>query len=208
MPASDPNLKNLIFDLGGVILDLSFQRTFDAFARLANIDAEAVANSYYGRPEFFAYEKGELTDEEFRAILRKLFAISASDAELDACWNAMLVDIPLNRIQLLEKLRGRFQIFLLSNTNSIHAKCFNQMIKNRTDYPSLERLFDKAYYSHEIKMRKPDPEIFECVLNDSNISAHDTLFLDDNLDNIQSAKRMGIKTIHVSHTDMLLTLFT
>jgi len=201
------SLRSLIFDLGGVILNLSLQRTFDAFARLSNLDSQFIAKIYLDRPEFVAYEKGELNDTEFRAVLRKLFFVSASDAELDACWNAMLLDIPAERIQLLEKIRTRYGLFLLSNTNSIHLQHFNQMVKLNTGHGSLEPLFDKAYFSHELKMRKPDLEIFEYVLAQHNMAPHETLFLDDNLINLEGAKKLGIKTFHVSHPDLILTLF-
>jgi putative hydrolase of the HAD superfamily len=203
---SGANVRNLIFDLGGVILDLSFQRTFTAFARLANLDAEAVAEICHHRPEFNAFEKGDLSEAEFRDALRQLFSTTAADAELDACWNAMLVDIPSERIQLLEKLRSRYRLFLLSNTNSIHARHFNQIVNRNSRHDGLEPLFDKAYYSHASNMRKPDLEIYEYVLNESNLAAHETFFFDDNMANLDSAKQLGISTIHVHHPDLIFTL--
>jgi len=201
------NYKNLIFDLGGVILNLSVQRTLDAFASLANLAPEFVSQIYHQRSEFIAFEKGELTDIEFRDVLRKLFSATATDKELDACWNAMLLGIPIERIQLLEKLRSRYQLFLLSNTNSIHEQHFNQLVNRKTGHRSLEPLFHKAYYSHTIKMRKPDQEIYEYVLTENNMVAHETLFLDDNLLNLEGAKKLGIKTYHVQHPDLILSLF-
>ncbi len=201
------NLKNLIFDLGGVILNLSFQKTFDAFSSLVNIDPNEIAKSYYERPEFNAFEKGELSEAEFRSWLRRLFVTSASDAELDACWNAMLVDIPIERIRLLENLRTRYQLFLLSNTNSIHEKHFNRMVSHCTPHCGLEPLFDKTYYSHQIGMRKPDLEIYGHVLEDNKIQAQETLFLDDNLGNLNAAKQLGINTYHVQKPDLILELF-
>lgn len=205
---SGSNYKNLIFDLGGVLLNLSLQRTFDAFARLANISPDTVSKTYHQHPEFIAFERGELTDAEFRAALRKLLSITATDSELDACWNAMLVDIPMERLQLLEKLRNRFQLFLLSNTNSIHERHFNRIVNRNTGHSSLEPFFHKAYFSHAVKMRKPDREIYEYVLSESNIIAFETLFLDDSLMNLEGAQQLGIKTYHVHHPDHILSLFS
>lgn len=204
---SGSNYKNLIFDLGGVILNLSLQQTFNAFASLTNISSESVSETYQQHPEFIAFERGELTATEFRAALRELFSTTATDSELDDCWNAMLVDIPIERIQLLEKLRNRYQLFLLSNTNSIHEQHFNRMVNSNTRHSSLEPLFHKAYYSHAIKMRKPDREIYEYVLSESNIIAQETLFLDDSLMNLEGAEQLGIKTYHVQYPDLILSLF-
>lgn len=204
---ADPNVRNLIFDLGGVLLDLSFQRTFEAFASLTHLDAEFISETCHQHPEFNAFEKGELSEAEFRDALRSLFSTTASDNELDACWNAMLVNIPVERIQLLEKLRSRYQLFLLSNTNSIHARHFNRIVSRNSRHENLEPLFDRIYYSHVINLRKPDPAIYKYVLNESNIIAHETVFLDDNMSNLDSAKQLGIKIVHVSHPDFILTLF-
>ncbi|NOT11771.1 MAG: HAD family phosphatase [Methylococcaceae bacterium] len=183
------------------------QKTYDAFANLLHLDPEQITQTYHQRPEFVAYEKGELSDSEFRSALRDIFCTSATDEELDFCWNAMLVDIPLKRIELLEQLRGRYRLYLLSNTNGIHAEYFNQIVNRNTRYSELDALFDQAFYSHCIKMRKPDLEIYEYVLSQNNLIAEETLFIDDNLINLEAAERLGIRTYHVQHPDIILTLF-
>ena len=204
MEKCDSGVSNLIFDLGGVILDLSMQRTYDAFASLVNLQSEQIAETYHQHHEFMAYEKGELSDSDIRSALRDIFSTSATDEELDVCWNAMLVDIPLKRIQLLEQLRSRFQLYLLSNTNSIHIQYFNQLLKRNSRYDCLDPLFDQAFYSHRINMRKPDLEIYEYVLSQNNLNAKETLFMDDNL---EAAEQLGIKTYHVQNPDNILNLF-
>ncbi len=203
----DSSIQNIIFDLGGVIINLAPQKTVEAFARLSGLSPEKVLKAYSERPEFHLYEKGLLTNHEFRSALRGLFNVEASDAELDRCWNAMLLDIPLQRIQLLEKLKRNYRVFLLSNTNDIHLQCFNQIAKGVTGQPGLEPWFHKAYYSHLLKMRKPDVEIYEHVLQENHLQPAATLFLDDNLANLEGARQAGIQTFHVQQPDLIFTIF-
>jgi glucose-1-phosphatase len=207
MQLNDPTIRNLLFDLGGVILNLAPQCTIEAFARLVNRDPDMVLKTYHERHEFSAYEKGDLTDEAFRTALRQMFATQATDDELDACWNAMLLDLPLERIQLLQKLRSRYQLILLSNTNAVHVRHFNQIVKSVTGQNTLDAYFDKIYYSHVLKMRKPEKEIYQHVLRSHQLVASETLFLDDNLSNLEGAQAVGIKTFHVQHPDLIFTLF-
>src|SRR5690349_1058170 len=108
----DPKIKNIIFDLGGVILNLSVDSTLRKFAELSNIPFHKVIETYHSRPEFLAYEKGEITNDEFRAALRNIFGLTATDLSLDECWNAMLGDIPVERIQLLRELKSKYRTFL------------------------------------------------------------------------------------------------
>ncbi|MFZ6000023.1 MAG: HAD family hydrolase [Bacteroidota bacterium] len=207
MQTIDPSIRHLIFDLGGVIINLAPTNTVNAFATLSGLSADDVFKLYTQQPVFHDYEKGLLTDAEFRVALRTYFAADATDDQLDACWNAMLLDIPIERIQLLKRLRSKYSLFLLSNTNNIHLQCFNGTVHNLTQQPSLDSLFDRAYYSHEMKMRKPDTEIYEYVLKQHNLAPHETLFLDDNLSNLEGAQKVGIKTFHVQHPDLIFTLF-
>jgi glucose-1-phosphatase len=204
---TDPSIKNLIFDLGGVILDLSINSTLQSFADLSGIDPARVKQLFIDSPGFEAYEKGEITDSEFRDFVRKLYDIDAPDDVLDSCWNAMLVNIPLEKLQLLETLKKTHNVFLLSNTNDIHVHYINSTLLRRVTQRSLEDFFHRAYYSHTMKMRKPDAEIFQKVLDLEKLNPHQTLFLDDNEANIQGASKLGIKTVHVVNTNMILEYF-
>lgn len=202
-----PDIKNIIFDLGGVIINLSTQTTVKQFARLANLTEEDVNQRMMQSQEFHDYEKGLISDSRFREIVRAMLKVNASDAEIDRCWNAMLLDIPIQRIQLLERLRNQYRIFLLSNTNEIHLNCFNAIVRELTGKPSLDHFFEKAYYSHRMKMRKPDQEIYKFVLDENELLPGHTIFLDDNLFNLKGAERCGIKTFHVQHPDLMFNLF-
>lgn len=202
----DP-VKNLIFDLGGVIIDLNVEKTKEAFALMSGKPISEVQEILANSSEFLLYEKGLISDQEFRNSVRHLLKTDATDLEIDAAWNAMLGGIPGNRIELLKKLRNNYQLFLLSNTNNIHLVCFNEIVKSACGSSSLNPYFDRAYFSHIVNMRKPDAEIYNLVLNDNNLLAHETLFLDDNTSNLEGASQLGIQTYHVRYPDMIFSLF-
>lgn len=204
----DPKIKNIIFDLGGVILNLSVDSTLRKFSELSGHPVEKVIETYHSRPEFLAYERGEMSNEEFRMSLNDIFGITSTDLELDECWNAMLGDIPAERIELLSELKSKYKTYLLSNTNAIHLDCFGGILKKSgSNIESLESLFHRTYYSHLMRMRKPDAVIYEYVLRENNLKARETIFLDDNLANLKGAESVGIQTFHVTHPDLIFSLF-
>jgi len=178
--------KNIIFDLGGVLIDLHEQKTIDCFGG-ANISA------FYSKklnPAFISlahsFEKGEISSDQFRNGVSNLFRLKISKAKFVMCWNAMIGDMPTYRIEMLLELREKYNIFVLSNTNEIHQKYFTKQ-----DYwePAL---FDGVYFSHELGMRKPEKEIFELVLEENNLVPEETYYVDDNADNIEAANNLGI----------------
>ncbi len=200
-------IKNLIFDLGGVIINLDVNRTYQAFADLANSSIQEVKAKVLEQSFFNDYEKGMLDDNEFRSNIRAFLNNPVTDAQIDLAWNAMLLDIPLEKYQMLLKLKSSYKMFLLSNTNNIHLQAVNKIVFNDTGRSGLSYYFHKDYYSHLMKMRKPDPEIFQYVLSENNLKANETYFLDDNLENIQGAKSLGIQTVHITSPEMVLSLF-
>jgi HAD superfamily hydrolase (TIGR01509 family) len=202
-----PTIKNLIFDLGGVIINLDTNRTFESFSKLSGIPAAELQQKSKQISLFGDYEKGMLTDAEFRSELKTFLSGDFSDAALDDAWNAMLLDIPKGKLHLLEQLKNTHRTFLLSNTNNIHLECFNQIVKKSTGLSDIDSYFQKAYYSHLLKMRKPDDEIYLHVLGQHDLDPAETLFMDDNRDNLEGAKRVGIKVAHIAHPDDLYSLF-
>ncbi len=200
-------IKNIIFDLGGVIINLSVEKTHQAFASLSGLPVDEIKTIVHHGDFFNQYEKGLISDSEFRDHLRESLNLRVDDGELDNAWNAMLLDIPMERIRLLEQLKSGFRIFLLSNTNNIHLQSFNHQVKQLTGFNAIDEYFHQAYYSHLVKMRKPDLEIFEHVLHTSNLIPEETLFLDDNKDNLTGANKAGIKTFHVQEPDQIFSLF-
>lgn len=200
-------IKNLIFDLGGVIINLDVTRTHQAFALLAGCPLEEVKSKFSTQVFFDEYERGTLNDDQFRDHLRALLHQHVTDAQLDTAWNAMLLDIPGEKYQLLMKLKSRYRVFLLSNTNNIHLQAVNEIVFKDTGQRGLANYFHKDYYSHLMNMRKPDPEIFQQVLAENNLIAEETFFLDDNAENIEGAKSLAIQTVHITSPDRVLSLF-
>ena len=203
-----PSVKSLIFDLGGVILDLSVDHTLTSFANLSKMPRKRVEDLYAQSPGFLEYEKGLIEDRAFRDFVRTTFSISADDAAIDNCWNAMLRGIPAIKLELLLRLQSEFQVFLLSNTNAIHLHHINEIILPQgSERKPLDSYFHKAYYSHRMGKRKPDADIFEQVLEENNLLPEQTLFLDDYAVNIEGARALGIKTIHVTSPNLILDYF-
>ena len=207
MPKSD--IKNLIFDLGGVILDLSIEDTLKTFASLAGVERNIIDKLYAIAPEFLSYETGHISDKEFRSFINQQCTVPGTDASIDKCWNAMLRGLPKQKLDLILALREKYNVFLLSNTNAIHLKYINDVMLPSVPgaLPSLADYFHRAYYSHIMGKRKPHAEIFEEVLAESKLNAAETLFLDDNHDNIVGASKVGINTAFVNTPDYILTYF-
>lgn len=209
MRKPDPSIKNLIFDLGGVIIDLSVDHTLQAFTRLSGFEKQRIDELYVSEQQFLDYEMGLISDEAFRKFVTGCYSLSCSDDELDTSWNAMIRGLPLIKLQLLERLKEKYNVFLLSNTNSIHIQYINSIVLPATlnDGRILDDYFHRAYYSHIMKKRKPNSDIFEEVLRESGLKAEETLFLDDNAANIEGARKVGIMTLHVVTPDLILEYF-
>lgn len=197
-------IQSVIFDLGGVIIDLSVDRTLEAFSRLTGASPLDIQQAYASAPFFKAYEKGEIDDEQFRNSIRKYFSIQSTDSEIDHCWNSMLVDLPVSTLTMLENLRKHFRVFVLSNTNAIHIKYVNEIMLQGKE---LDSWVYKAYYSHLLGMRKPELEIYQHVLEQNRLNPKQTIFLDDNIDNIKAANSLYIQTRHITHLQQVRDLF-
>jgi glucose-1-phosphatase len=197
------SVDTLIFDLGGVIVNLSYEETYKAFAHLSGKSVDEVRILANNLDEFKQYEMGKIDDAAFRGFIRNRIGISARDEEIDQAWNAMLLDIPSQRLKVLQKLRNTYRTFLLSNTNAIHLRAFSQTVKQVSNQDSLSFCFEKLYYSHEIGLRKPDVNIYEHVLTENTLTPSKTLFFDDLLPNLEGAKSAGIQTYHVANADEL-----
>lgn len=200
-------IKNIIFDLGGVILNLSVASTHEAFSQLSGLPLEEIQKRVHHGVYFHKFERGAISPADFRKHLRESLGMQASDAEIDAAWNTMLLDIPKTRLALLEHVKKTHATFLLSNTNAIHLERFNRIVQQTSGVSRIDDYFHKAYFSHHLKMSKPDPEIYEHVLRENHLKAAETIFLDDNLDNLKGAQRTGIRTYHIENPDQIFSLF-
>lgn len=186
-------IKNIIFDFGAVLLNIDYKLTSNAFKQLG-YDIDVHFGQLKQEEIFDLLETGKITPQEFYAALRRLTGLNHSDELLQNAWNAMLLDLPLERIQLLERLQGKYRIFLLSNTNIIHATEFWHTIDKAFGLSHWHRLFEKEYYSHEIGLRKPHAEVYEYVLKDAGLTAKETLFIDDTPPNLIAPAALGIHT--------------
>jgi len=190
-------IKNIIFDLGGVIINLDYQRSTEALQKLCNTNCNIAYSQREQAQLFDMFETGVSSPEQFRNEMRAAYGINASDEEIDTAWNAMLLDIPQERIDLLLELGKRYRIFLLSNTNAIHQKRFNEIVSHSFTIPSLDSLFEQSYYSHLIGKRKPDAVVFEQIIAMNKLQKAETLFIDDSIQHIESADKIGLKTLHL-----------
>ena len=195
--------KNIIFDLGGVLLDIDFQKTIDAFKKLGIENFEDMFSQFKADELFEKLETGSITEVDFYSAIKKKTGVKVSDAEIDTAWNALILKFRTESLQYLETLSKSYKLYLLSNTNSIHLKYFKQLFTEQTSKPLLDEYFTKAWYSNEVGLRKPGAEIFEFVLNDENLNVAETLFIDDTLSNIETAQKMGFKTHHLLPTEKI-----
>ena len=200
-------IKNILFDLGAVLINLDLKRTYEAFQLLAGSpEKHTEINSKLAEGRFFdRYETGDFDEEFFILMLQQYTIMPTGRMGIVNAWNAMLLDIPSERIAFLKKLKMQnYNLLLLSNTNETHLKAINKQMREVYNLNTLDFLFDKAYYSHLLKLRKPDPACFQAVLNDSGYLASETLFIDDNMGNIATANKMGFETIlHIPNSDII-----
>lgn len=190
-------IKNIIFDLGGVILNLDYSRTQKAFEDLGVRNITGFFSQAKQSRLFDDFETDKSSPADFRNAIRENTGITATDAEIDAAWNAMLLDLPPYRLELLKEYRKTHNLFLLSNTNRIHYPQVDYYLGKTFGTPTLEPYFDKLYLSYEIGLRKPNTDIYEYVLADAGIKAEESVFLDDSRHNLPPAEQVGIKTIFV-----------
>jgi glucose-1-phosphatase len=195
---------NLIFDLGDVIIPIDLRAPLRNFAMLAN-QSEADMEALWKQHGIWQqYETGLVDDAGFRAAVRELVRHQTdvpeqwADEVIDTAWNTVLLDLPAERVERIMALRAQphKRLFLLSNTNAIHIREVNQRLTALT-LPTLENLFERVFYSHEVRLAKPNRAIYEYVLREANLNAAETVFFDDNRANIEAAAELGIRAVHV-----------
>jgi FMN phosphatase YigB (HAD superfamily) len=192
------NVKNIIFDLGGVIMEIDVKRTLNAFSDLGLKNIHEMFGHGFAASFFSDHESGKISDEMFLGEIKKRLTGEISDEAVVTAWNALLLCFPTGRITLLRELKSRYRVFLFSNTNAIHQKKFREIY--RTAFPGegeLEDLFEKAYYSHSLGHRKPDSSGFELIIRENNLDPKKTLFVDDALINVEGAIKAGLKAIYL-----------
>lgn len=194
---NNQHINTIIFDLGGVILNIDYELPVKAFKKLGIDDFSSHFSQKAQTKLLDLYEIGEISSEEFLDAIREHVKPGTSDLDIIKAWNSILLDLPEERLFTLEKASENHRIFLLSNTNDIHIQEFNNYLLEEHNLPSLEPFFEQLYLSYEIGLRKPDPRIFEYVLQDAGLEPDKTLFIDDSIQHIQTANELGINTHHL-----------
>jgi putative hydrolase of the HAD superfamily len=191
------NITNLIFDLGGIIMQIDVRRTQQAFTEMGvkNI------NDYFGHgfaASFFKdHETGRISDEAFIQKIKEVTGPDTADEKIVEAWNAMLLSFPPERIALLERIKKKYRIFLYSNTNAIHHQRFTEMYQQAFPGTGLDDHFEKAYYSHLLGHRKPDKTGFEIIIRENGLDPAETLFVDDTFMNVEGAMKTCLKGLYL-----------
>ena len=189
------NIEAVIFDLGGVILDIDIDKIKLGFKSLGFEQLEKSFELFKQNQTFEKFERGEISPQDFRNEIRKACPKPFSDSRFNTVWNSILLNYPSRNIALLKEVKNNYRTFLLSNTNQIHYEYYTKMLNDNFKIKKLDDLFEKAYYSHTSGLRKPNLEFFKRVINENNLEASKTVFIDDFPENIAAAKQLGIKTI-------------
>ncbi|MBK6965056.1 MAG: HAD family phosphatase [Bacteroidales bacterium] len=189
-------IKNIIFDLGQVLLNIDPNLSAKAFVKLGILDGVDFWGSRSSNEILINFEKGMISAGEFRqSVLEKLVA-GVTSKQVDEAWNALLLDLPATRVEKLRILAKTHRLFILSNTNQIHNECYISRFEVEFGY-GMGQLFEKLWFSHQIGLAKPDPEIFRYVLNDGGLKPEETLFIDDTLVHVEAARSVGINAWHL-----------
>lgn len=192
-------IKNIIFDLGDVIINIDVPLAARSFAELSSRPLEEIQELIHQNEVFKKFETGHLSAAKFRSYIRELLQQPEwSDEVIDRAWNSLLLDIPAERIERIQELAQKgYRLFLLSNTSSIHIEEVNRILHRTTGIKQLRDLFEQLFLSYDMGIMKPEHDIYHGVLTRAGLLAHESLFLDDNADNIRAAAEVGIQTIHV-----------
>ena len=199
-------IKSIIFDLGGVILNLNYSKTEDEFKKIGVLNFKEFYSQKKQTLLFDDFEKGKIKSEEFISSFKESGNLKIKEIDFINAWNAMLLEIPIEKLQFIDGLKKDYKIILLSNTNEIHIKKFEDDLKKNNMLEQFYKCFDKIYYSSRMGKRKPEENCFNQVLEENGLIAENTLFIDDSIQHIEGAKKAGIKTFHLEKNKSILDL--
>jgi FMN phosphatase YigB (HAD superfamily) len=201
------HIANIIFDIGDVLIDIDYDLMDAEFEKLAHVDFKNIISKSGQTKLFDQFERGELDAQAFRDGLRKYLKEDTTDEQIDAAWNSLIVNYPREKFELLKALKKDYNVLALSNINPIHLDKLNRDAKELLGADLFSDFFHKAYYSHELGCRKPEPDIYEWVLNEEGIVPEETLFIDDKADNVKEANIYGIKGMQLKEREKLIPQF-
>lgn len=199
-------VKNILFDLGGVFMNIDFLLTEKAFVELGVHRFPEMFNQHHSNDLFEQLETGKISPDAFYKAFREEAGIDLTDQQIQTAWNALLLDFPPERLDWLGQMAGKYRVYLFSNTNQIHYNAFMDILRIENNCTGFNDFFLKAYYSHEIGLRKPYPASFQKILELENLAAAETLFIDDTFKNIQGAREAGLQVHHLVAPETVLNL--
>jgi len=203
-----PPIRNIIFDLGGIFLNLNYQLTAQAFRRLGVTNFDELFTQHHANPLFEQLETGQLSNDHFFQSIRELTELSLTDEQITDAWNAMMLDMPAERITWLQSVAQQYEVYLFSNTNAIHYACFENICRRDLGNIDFNALFRFAGYSHQLGFRKPAVDSFRQLLDNLQLKATDTLFIDDTPGNIKGAQAAELNTLFLPPPHHVLELDT
>ncbi|RWR03151.1 alpha-D-glucose-1-phosphatase [[Pantoea] beijingensis] len=191
-----------IFDLGNVIVDIDFNRVLGVWSDLGRVPLSTLQSRFNMGENFKKHERGEITDEQFAAGICAELDIALSFEQFTAGWQAVFVDIRKDVIAIMHKLREQgHRVVILSNTNRLHCHYWP------SQYPEVQQAADKLYLSQEMGLRKPEAAIYQNVLAEERVTADQAIFFDDNQENIEGARAVGITSVHVTDAAVIPAYF-
>ncbi|SIN70362.1 HAD family phosphatase [Algoriphagus halophilus] len=193
-----PDADFLIFDLGNVIVDIDYQKSLDLIKKELPDYHHDKVDQFYLTEFHKKYEKGEINSEKFREEVRDYFEKDWNDEKVDDIWNSLLKNIPAERIDLISKLKDKYRLGILSNTNEIHIEAVYNMLRKDFQLDNFDPLFQHVFYSHEMGMSKPSPEIYLSMVEQLGTKPERVVFFDDLEANVKGAKSIGIQAVHVT----------
>ena len=201
-----PHIKNIVFDLGGVLCGLDAERCIRAFHQIGAEEVAVYVEEHRVEDLFLQSELGYITTEEFCEEVRRITQRNLDDEHIVWAWNELLTGITDERRQAVMELSKTYRLFILSNTNDMHWKKWeaSSLLPLKGEV-FKDGVFEKCFLSYELHLAKPQREIFEAVLQQADIKADETLFIDDSLKNCQAAEALGIHTYHNQHINDWLT---
>ncbi|MBX7181828.1 MAG: HAD family phosphatase [Bacteroidia bacterium] len=193
-----PSVETIIFDLGGVLLNIDYYLTQNAFEQLGVLHFDQAYSQAKQSSLFDDLETGKLNPDQFRDEARRILVPGLSNKQIDSAWNAMLLDLPAIRVQLLKNIRNKYRTFLLSNTNKIHYDAYTKYLEQAHGFVDFAELMEKQYLSFQIGLRKPNADCFQLILDENKLNPNTTLFIDDSIQHVEGAKAVGLQAYHLN----------
>ena len=196
-------IKNIIFDLGGVIYDIRYENIPEAFARMGADNLVELYSKAKQTDFIDLYEEGLISSNEFCEEIRKVSSVPLTNEQIRDAWNAILIDVPAPRVDFLLKLKEKYNLYLFSNTNQFNYDCFTAHLKQKYGFDFFETIFKAAYFSHILHIRKPKKEGFQRIIQEQQLNPADTLFIDDSPQHVEGARKCGLQAYHLQDEESI-----